>query len=58
MKVYIEYLTLNLMLPNGVLIDVATRNFEIHRLFYYDVLHTNSPFMTPRKPLEGLDQQF
>ena len=54
MEVYIEDLTLNLMLPNVVLTDMTISSFKIHRLFYFDLLHTNSQFMTPRSRLKDL----
>ena len=48
-------LTLNLMLPHVVLTNVTKHSFEIHGLFYSDLLHATSQFMTPRSTLKDLD---
>jgi len=56
MKVYIEDLTINLILPYVVFNDVTTHNLEIHRLFYFDLLHKNSQFVTLRSTLKDLSE--
>ena len=43
------------MLPHVVLTNVTKHSFEIHGLFYSDLLHATSQFMTPRSTLKDLD---
>lgn len=54
MKVYIEDLTINLILPYVVFNDMATHNSKIYRLSYFDLLHKNSQFLTLRSILKDL----